>query len=485
MKKIISFILVLCMLIGMVPAVSLMASAEAVSADTSWYDAAKAEFELDTPAELLGFANLVNAGTTFAGQTVRLTADVDLNPGWTASATAPTNVWASMQGKVFSGTFDGDGHTLSGVYLNCSGSCVGIFGGKPDGATVKDLILRNSYVDGNWDVGSIFGYTFGTCTIENVYSDAIVYSCAEAQLVGGLAGRLEAGATLKIKGSVYAGTVTHIDPTPTQGVNQNATRVGGLVGGVTTSNATLEIDSCAFYGTINANMWAIGGLVGVLAHDTAKLTIQNCISAGTVNTEGNNAAGSILGQKTAANAVLTVENCVYIKINDGGVMADFAIQGASFGDGAVEKSSLVGTVPASLTGFTATETYPLPTSNPALAADIKAPGIYVADTSWYSESGTSFEISTPEQLLGFASLINGGKTFKGKTVRLTADIDLNPGWTAGAEAPPMSGLTCETRPSAVPLTGASTPSRVCMSIRIWIASACSAASAREQRFGIW
>ena len=47
-----------------------------------------------------------------------------------------------------------------------------------------------------------------------------------------------------------------------------------------------------------------------------------------------------------------------------------------------------------------------------------------ADESWYDENQTEFTISTEEQLAGLAKLVNGGKTFQDKTVRLDADLNL-------------------------------------------------------------
>lgn len=47
------------------------------------------------------------------------------------------------------------------------------------------------------------------------------------------------------------------------------------------------------------------------------------------------------------------------------------------------------------------------------------------DTSWYAEDKTSYEISSADQLAGLSQLVNEGKSFKGKTVSLTDDIDLN------------------------------------------------------------
>ena len=48
-----------------------------------------------------------------------------------------------------------------------------------------------------------------------------------------------------------------------------------------------------------------------------------------------------------------------------------------------------------------------------------------ADITWYDDTQTDFDISTPEQLAGLASLVNGGTSFNGKTLNLTADIWLN------------------------------------------------------------
>ena len=58
------------------------------------------------------------------------------------------------------------------------------------------------------------------------------------------------------------------------------------------------------------------------------------------------------------------------------------------------------------------------------------------DTSWYDENEASFTISTPAQLAGLASLVNGGTTFKNKTIRLTDDLYLG-----GKEWTPIGGET--------------------------------------------
>ena len=62
------------------------------------------------------------------------------------------------------------------------------------------------------------------------------------------------------------------------------------------------------------------------------------------------------------------------------------------------------------------------------------------DVAWHSESETEFTITTAEQLAGLAELVNGGNNFKGKTVKLGANIMLNDtaNWQSWASSPPAN-----------------------------------------------
>ena len=100
--------------------------------DTSWYDADKDEFTISTAAELAGLAVLVNGQTnssssvTFSGKTITLGDSINLNGHeWTPIGNSNT--------KQFQGTFDGQGHTVSKLYININNSSnllarVGLFG---------------------------------------------------------------------------------------------------------------------------------------------------------------------------------------------------------------------------------------------------------------------------------------------------------------------------------------------------------------------
>ena len=119
------------------------------TADTSWYNASKNEFEINTAAELAGLAKLVNDGTaTFSGKTIKLTAEIRLNEQDVPTANDNPNSWTPIGNastKKFQGTFDGDGHTISGLYINnvTSGN-QGLFGQIGNGNIVQNLIVTGS-----------------------------------------------------------------------------------------------------------------------------------------------------------------------------------------------------------------------------------------------------------------------------------------------------------------------------------------------------
>ena len=123
---------------------------------------------ISSAEELFAFAKAVNEeGKSFSGQTVFLTADIDLNnAAWT-----PIGQTGATQ---FQGTFDGHGYTIKNLNVDASKQTganysSGLFGWL-NKATVKNLTIENATVTGNHNVGVIAGYmeTAG-CTISNCH----------------------------------------------------------------------------------------------------------------------------------------------------------------------------------------------------------------------------------------------------------------------------------------------------------------------------
>ena len=148
-------------------------------ANENWYEENKNNetLEITSAADLYAFANEVNEnGTSFAGKTVKLTADIDLaNAAWT-----PIGQAGGYSAKTyFQGTFDGNGKTIKNLKVSVweAGTnegkhyASGLFGFIDAGsATIKNLTVDGATVNGAHWTGVIAGYLTGTvenCTVKN------------------------------------------------------------------------------------------------------------------------------------------------------------------------------------------------------------------------------------------------------------------------------------------------------------------------------
>ena len=288
-----------------------------IMADTSWYTANPnaTEFVIKTPAQLMGLEEVVKTDN-LSGHTVKLGADIVFNEGdaraWRAYA--PLQRFNTI-GKTtqFWGTFDGQGHSISGIYINENTAITGLFGNMS--GTVQNLRLENSYVNCTLNaadtmVGSVAGFCTGTLT--TVYSNAVVESANEE--VGGLVGRFGATYTKTISKCWFDGAV--------YGHNLYA---GGIVGQVNMGNKT--ISDCLFTGTVN-NDWTstnyphTGGITGGVYYTkpndstvATTLNLKNCLSIGTMKVKGTSTVGAVIGRYANGSGTTvtygTIENTYF------------------------------------------------------------------------------------------------------------------------------------------------------------------------------
>ena len=141
-------------------------------------------------AELYGFAELVNNGNATAN--AKLTADIVVNEN-VLDANGEANTgdfvqWTPIGNVFYSGTFDGQGHTISGLYVSGNSYSVGLIGKVSGSATIKNLGIVDSYFNssGNF-LGSIVGDVDrqSSVTLANVYSTSTVKG---VNFIGGLVG---------------------------------------------------------------------------------------------------------------------------------------------------------------------------------------------------------------------------------------------------------------------------------------------------------
>lgn len=132
-------------------------SAGAWSADTSWgldYDSSSV-FYINDAGDLAQFASMVNSGNNFTGNTVYLNADIDLqNQVWTPIG--------NSESKPFSGTFNGQGHTIDNISISySSGSTVGLFGYVTAGHILNLDIVEITFLNNGNAKDSVLGSFVG------------------------------------------------------------------------------------------------------------------------------------------------------------------------------------------------------------------------------------------------------------------------------------------------------------------------------------
>ncbi len=209
------------------------------NADTDWGSnyADSNEFYISTAAQLAQFAYMVNnSSKQFSGKTIRLMADIDLS----AHYWVPIGV---KESRAFAGTFDGEGHTIRGVYFD-SGSFptsgnvfCGIFGVNAAGGIVKNINVASSTFEAVYNVGGVVAYNKGTVERCYVGSDVIVRSTAAGN--SNQAIRF-AGIVASNLGTVR-GCVSDANLSDHKGKGRNY--IGGIVG-----HNFGRVESCVFLG---------------------------------------------------------------------------------------------------------------------------------------------------------------------------------------------------------------------------------------------
>ena len=226
---------------------------------------------IGTAAELEWFRDLVNRSNdtdNHRDACAKLTENITLTGEWTPISNK------SAIASAYSGTFDGDKHTISGL----SGSN-GLFG-FVNGATIKNLKVEGTISGASANVGGIVGKTQTGTKIENCAFTGSVSSTSTGNTagVGGIVGKVNTGSL----------TITNCYNTANVTSSKNA---GGILG--YSGAAGTKIENCFNTGTISGT-YASGGIVGSMT--SSKSSISNCywtrpdagrgLGSGKINNDG-------------------------------------------------------------------------------------------------------------------------------------------------------------------------------------------------------
>ena len=210
-------------------------------------------YEISNAGQLYWFAGLVNGTLDGVEQNTLanaiLTANITVNENLLDSlqydtegnvsngsdfiSWTPIADWMVNRTTQYSGTFDGNNKTVSGLYSNGDSICIGLFGSSESDGNIKNVGVVDSYFKGNDSVGGVCGNNAGTIT--NCYNAGNLTAIGSAATIGGICGYNNGGT---IANCYNTGTVTATGPVAS---------VGGVCG-----SSTELISNCYNIGTVTA-----------------------------------------------------------------------------------------------------------------------------------------------------------------------------------------------------------------------------------------
>lgn len=351
-----------------------------------------AVYKISNAGQLFWFAALVNGTLTDgtaqnAAACAVLTTNIDL----TGEAWTPIG----SESNPYTGTFDGQNHTISGMTIENAESYSGLFGNVT--GTVRDFTVTGSItITGDETVSRVGGAvgSLGTNsaggTVSGVTSGVNITVSAGNDHIGGVVGSMPENSSPTVESCLYMGNIT---------VTVEAGSVAGVVGYIRTGT----IQNCANQGGISINTGGNGSVGGILGYcNNGNIYIRNCYNSGVIAAEGTANVGAIVGQNKSTQA--TVSNCCYLtgSADKGqGQLTDDAAGTAvktdeDFKSGAVAVL-LQGSQTAQAWGQTlGADNYPVPTTDEAMrvyaaklyqgSAD-KVSELYDNNASGFSNSG--------------------------------------------------------------------------------------------------
>ena len=240
---------------------------------------------------LMNIAELVNGGKSDIN--ITLTADIDLTgKDWTPIGTDYDNS--------YKGTFDGGGHTITGLTFTTNDEYAGLFGWLNRAGTVKNVVMEGVQITSNQiyggSIGGVVGFSWGTienCTVSGSVSGTVYVGGVVGAQIGGSITGCSSSAT--VKGTVDVGGVAGQ-------TNSSAT----LTACYATGNVTIEIAP-------KKNI-AGGSLVGM----NAGSSLLACYATGNVTSTGSSTGymhiGGFLG-----NNYTTVTACYWKNNHEQGI----------------------------------------------------------------------------------------------------------------------------------------------------------------------
>lgn len=206
---------------------------------------------LATQLDLL--AQRVNGGNDYEGKFFVLDADITYGHGTADDENKFTPIGKSM--REFAGTFDGQGHKVSGIRIYKDGkndTQLGLFGSLSYGV-VKNVFLSDARISGRESVGGIVGWVGAKATVQNCHVDGTVsvHGLSDNSILGGIVGSLQQGT---VEACTSAARIT--------GSSNNSTDSGSIIGEVQMNTSSVIMKNCFAIGSVISASGKCGALIG-------------------------------------------------------------------------------------------------------------------------------------------------------------------------------------------------------------------------------
>ncbi len=357
----------------------------------SWMLGSETTIYITTAQQLKRLADEVNAGDSKSDKTYLLANDIDLSgyPDWT-----PIGRFDPPDDMLpFSGVFDGQGYSITGLKISGNEDARGLFGYTYSGA-IRNVVIRNPEIEGKDQVGALVGY--------QAYSNQGIKNCA---VIGG-----------KIQGrSHVGGLVGYMEESPIQNCYSTCEVVamdfyaGGIVGD---HRVVASIRNC--YATGNISGTYSGGIVGV-AQD-----VKRCVALGQTVT------GKSSNRVTDSVRISDVYAWGGMKVNGNTVT-----YGAANNENGADLVYNGGALSTQFSEIFANDDAWTYTENGLPILKVVKGEQSSELPSWMLSDASTIYITTAQQLKQLADEVNAGDSKSGKTVLLMNDIDLSvyPNWS--------------------------------------------------------
>ena len=294
-------------------------------------------YQIGTPAELAWLEKSINDNTVSASAKAVLTADIDLGYcEWTPIG--------QTSGRAYRGSLDGQGHTVSGLYISKAGSgYAGLIGLAYGGTKVSNLTVRGEIALADVGKVSVGGVAADVSAgeFENCVSDVKItitgLTNSNANL-GGFTGvasatsftdcRFEGSITCQYTGSGYLG----------RGYSSYS---GGALGGFIGLVKYTTLERCVNSGDVTVNKASgVGGIAGrIYASGDDETRLHECLNTGHISNDVNfvigtgewpaGGIGGIVGVTDGMGGSLLIDTCYNTGVISGGIIAGGILGGES------------------------------------------------------------------------------------------------------------------------------------------------------------